>query len=484
MGLTPLSITSYLSCLWYALAAALLALFLLSRAWAPLSTALLKHGKTVAASSASSSTSTSTSTATASRLCTRLHVSKRWFAAFYGVGLAFNGLALAVSYTVFVRMAERPTAASGGGGGDGGSGGVVCAALLFQLHLLRRLIECMYLSRASTATMHVLHLLFGLAFYVLVPATLFAQCLLATSASLESTKANIAAAAALDRPDLVILMAGVLDSVVVSTNTTGPGRADEAVWCGAVDQAGACTVWYVGAHGTNVPWAAVGAFLMVAGGYCQYCCHRTLALLRGGSGGRPGGSLQQSSAHGRGEATEVTAAGTGTGTAGIAGTTDGGAGARRRGKRTLQGGEAGVGAETTIGKTPPGNSTRNDNGNGDAEGDDDVFRASETAVYRIPRGGLFEYVSSPHYLCEIVIYVGLGLAAGSNGAAGVLQEGAAVARGATCSIEQSIVALWGGVVATTSANLLASAIETHAWYRRVFKGRYPEKRKALVPWVV
>ena len=32
------------------------------------------------------------------------------------------------------------------------------------------------------------------------------------------------------------------------------------------------------------------------------------------------------------------------------------------------------------------------------------------ARYRIPRGGLFEYVSCPHYFAEIVIYTGLALA--------------------------------------------------------------------------
>jgi steroid 5-alpha reductase family enzyme len=29
--------------------------------------------------------------------------------------------------------------------------------------------------------------------------------------------------------------------------------------------------------------------------------------------------------------------------------------------------------------------------------------------YRIPRGGLFEWVSCPHYLGEIIIYVGFAL---------------------------------------------------------------------------
>jgi len=35
-----------------------------------------------------------------------------------------------------------------------------------------------------------------------------------------------------------------------------------------------------------------------------------------------------------------------------------------------------------------------------------------TPRYRIPRGGGFEYVSCPHYLGEIVIYLGLAVLAG------------------------------------------------------------------------
>jgi 3-oxo-5-alpha-steroid 4-dehydrogenase 3 len=35
-----------------------------------------------------------------------------------------------------------------------------------------------------------------------------------------------------------------------------------------------------------------------------------------------------------------------------------------------------------------------------------------TPRYRIPRGGGFEYISCPHYLGEIVIYVGLAVLAG------------------------------------------------------------------------
>ena len=38
--------------------------------------------------------------------------------------------------------------------------------------------------------------------------------------------------------------------------------------------------------------------------------------------------------------------------------------------------------------------------------------AAKTPRYRIPRGGGFDYVSCPHYLGEIVIYLGFAVLAG------------------------------------------------------------------------
>jgi 3-oxo-5-alpha-steroid 4-dehydrogenase 3 len=89
---------------------------------------------------------------------------------------------------------------------------------------------------------------------------------------------------------------------------------------------------------------------------------------------------------------------------------------------------------------------------------------SSTAAYRIPRGGAFELVSCPHYLGEILLYLGLALAAsGTDGGAGA---GAGPA----------LAAAW------VAANLALGARATHVWYRRRLRG-YPRARRALVPWL-
>ena len=110
---------------------------------------------------------------------------------------------------------------------------------------------------------------------------------------------------------------------------------------------------------------------------------------------------------------------------------------------------------------------------------------SASAVYRIPRGGLFEFVSSPHYLCEIIVYFGLALVAGSNcvlPAVGACLSGEIIQDAdSDTAISLKILTLWGGVLATTCVNLYASAVETHAWYRAKFVEAYPASRTALVP---
>jgi 3-oxo-5-alpha-steroid 4-dehydrogenase 3 len=79
--------------------------------------------------------------------------------------------------------------------------------------------------------------------------------------------------------------------------------------------------------------------------------------------------------------------------------------------------------------------------------------------YVIPRGGMFTLVSCPHYFGEIVIYLGLALAAlGSN------------------SVLSWYPFIWVVV------NLWLAAGMTHAWYKDKFK-TYPSTRKALLPYV-
>ncbi|KAJ1643216.1 hypothetical protein IWQ61_010552 [Dispira simplex] len=77
--------------------------------------------------------------------------------------------------------------------------------------------------------------------------------------------------------------------------------------------------------------------------------------------------------------------------------------------------------------------------------------------YTIPRGGLFELVSCPHYLGEVVEWCGFALVAQSPAA-------------------------WLFVFVTLT-NLMPRAMHTHWWYQRTFP-EYPPKRKALIPFVL
>ena len=74
--------------------------------------------------------------------------------------------------------------------------------------------------------------------------------------------------------------------------------------------------------------------------------------------------------------------------------------------------------------------------------------------YAIPRGGLFEDISCPNYLGEIVQWIGFAIA--------------------TWSLAGASFAVF------TAANLIPRAIAHHRWYRRTFPD-YPRKRAALIP---
>lgn len=76
--------------------------------------------------------------------------------------------------------------------------------------------------------------------------------------------------------------------------------------------------------------------------------------------------------------------------------------------------------------------------------------------YRIPRGGLYRWVSSPNYLGEIIEWSGWALL--------------------TWSWPGLVFALW------TAANLAPRALSNHRWYRERFP-EYPPERKALIPYV-
>lgn len=74
--------------------------------------------------------------------------------------------------------------------------------------------------------------------------------------------------------------------------------------------------------------------------------------------------------------------------------------------------------------------------------------------YKVPRGGLFERVTCPNYLGEIIEWVGFAIAA-------------------------QTLASWAFAI-FTFANLAPRAVAHHRWYRSTFAD-YPSARRALIP---
>lgn len=77
--------------------------------------------------------------------------------------------------------------------------------------------------------------------------------------------------------------------------------------------------------------------------------------------------------------------------------------------------------------------------------------------YSIPRGWLYEWISCPNYLGEIIEWIGWAIA--------------------TWSLPGLAFALY------TAANVGPRALANHRWYREQFPD-YPERRRALIPFVL
>jgi 3-oxo-5-alpha-steroid 4-dehydrogenase 1 len=82
------------------------------------------------------------------------------------------------------------------------------------------------------------------------------------------------------------------------------------------------------------------------------------------------------------------------------------------------------------------------------------LRNNNDAGYQIPQGGLYNLISSPNYLGEILIWIGWAIA--------------------TWSLAGLAFAVW------TIANLAPRAWANHKWYHDQFVN-YPLERKALIP---
>lgn len=83
--------------------------------------------------------------------------------------------------------------------------------------------------------------------------------------------------------------------------------------------------------------------------------------------------------------------------------------------------------------------------------------AAGVKAYRIPRGGLFRWVTNPSYLTELVAWAGFAVCTWSL--AGVF------------------------ILVISAANLVPRAFATHRWYRARFAD-YPPERKALIPFLL
>jgi|EP00945_MAST-04E_sp_MAST-4E-sp1_P008275 3-oxo-5-alpha-steroid 4-dehydrogenase 1 len=77
--------------------------------------------------------------------------------------------------------------------------------------------------------------------------------------------------------------------------------------------------------------------------------------------------------------------------------------------------------------------------------------------YKIPKGGLFKYISGANFFSEIMEWTGFAIACWNVPAA--------------C------------FAMTTALNIGPRAIQHHNWYKEKFKGEYPPERKALIPFV-
>jgi len=74
--------------------------------------------------------------------------------------------------------------------------------------------------------------------------------------------------------------------------------------------------------------------------------------------------------------------------------------------------------------------------------------------YKIPKGGMFRWVSCPNLLGEVIEWVGFGIL--------------------TWSLPGLVFAIW------TFANVVPRAISHHRWYKEKFP-EYPKDRKAVIP---
>ena len=85
-----------------------------------------------------------------------------------------------------------------------------------------------------------------------------------------------------------------------------------------------------------------------------------------------------------------------------------------------------------------------------------ALRKNNEEEYSIPKGFLFNKISSPNYLGEMIEWLGWAIM--------------------TWSLAGLVFFFW------TVANLLPRAIANHKWYKKEFEN-YPSNRKAIIPYL-
>jgi len=90
--------------------------------------------------------------------------------------------------------------------------------------------------------------------------------------------------------------------------------------------------------------------------------------------------------------------------------------------------------------------------------DHGVRRNRSDRSYSLPQGDWFEYVSSPHYFAEVLIYASL----------------------LVIFVATDWRTNWWLVEVFTASTLLLGARQVHLWYRLKFED-YPKHRKIIIP---
>lgn len=129
------------------------------------------------------------------------------------------------------------------------------------------------------------------------------------------------------------------------------------------------------------------------------------------------------------------------------------------------------------------------------------LRPSKTMTepeHKIPRGRLFQYVSCPHYLAEITIYVSFAWMFHEFSSQSDEMSSCRVER--LCTIDLLPVLLkqqyptsfllilrgWRHVILLfwVGSNLTVTAVRSHRWYLETFPTYHTLKRKAIFPWIL